>query len=207
MRQVRRAELEGGLDSIRASPVDGGTLDLIVRRPEVGEREVLTVGELTASDGLVGDMWQRRGSRDHVEGVANVDRQVTVMNARCVALVAQRPDRWPLAGDQLYVDLDLSVENLPAGTRLRIGSVVIEVTAEPHLGCGKFQRRFGWDAVLFVNSRTGRELRLRGLSARVVVPGTVRMGDTVDKIVGLPAQQGDRPVHAAAQSGQGDDIA
>jgi MOSC domain-containing protein YiiM len=185
VRHVRRAELEAGLDHIRASPADKGLLELVVRRPEVGEREVVAAGELTASDGLVGDMWQRRGSRDHVKGAANVDRQVTVMNSRCIALLAQDPRRWALAGDQLYVDLDLSVANLPVGTQLAIGSALVEVTAEPHLGCGKFQQRFGWDAVLFVNSRTGRELRLRGLSARVVTPGAIRTGAAVRRL-GLP---------------------
>jgi MOSC domain-containing protein YiiM len=175
VRHVRRAELEAGLDHIRASPADKGLLELVVRRPEVGEREVVAAGELTASDGLVGDMWQRRGSR----------RQVTVMNSRCIALLAQDPRRWALAGDQLYVDLDLSVANLPVGTQLAIGSALVEVTAEPHLGCGKFQQRFGWDAVLFVNSRTGRELRLRGLSARVVTPGAIRTGAAVRRL-GLP---------------------
>lgn len=176
---MKRAGLEAGLDHIRASPADSGTLEMIVRRPEVGEREILTGGVLDLAEGLVGDMWHRRGSRDKVDGVADVDRQITVMNARCAALVAQHQERWPLAGDQLYVDFDLSTANVPPGTRLSVGSAVIEATAELHLGCAKFQGRFGWDAVLFVNSRTGRELRLRGLSARVVTGGTIRTGDPV----------------------------
>jgi hypothetical protein len=182
MKQLRRPELEAGLDHIRSSPADYGTLELIVRRPAENEREALAEGMLDLAEGLVGDMWQRRGSRDKVIGSANLDRQITVMNARCAALVAQDPERWQLAGDQLYVDFDLSVVNIPAGTRLRIGSAVIEATSELHLGCGKFQRRFGWDAVLFVNSRTGRELRLRGMSARVVSGGAIQTGDKVRKL-------------------------
>lgn len=198
---MRRRQLEAGLERIRSSPRVEGTLELIVRRPAVGEREVLDVGELTASDGLVGDMWRRRGSRDHVEGTALVDRQITVMNARSIALIGQERESWPLAGDQLYLDLDLSIDNLPAGTRLGIGSAVIEVTAEPHLGCAKFQRRYGWDAVLFVNSRVGRELRLRGLSARVVSPGTVATGESVRKLTNSPTDESDRPMHTAAEGG------
>lgn len=182
MKHLRRPELEAGLDHIRASPADCGTLELIVRRPAENEREMLAEGLLDLAEGLVGDMWRRRGSRDRVEGSANLDRQITVMNARCAALVAQHPERWQLAGDQLYVDFDLSAANVPAGTRLRLGSAVIEATGEPHLGCGKFQRRYGWDAVLFVNSRTGRDLRLRGMSARVVSGGTIRTGDKVRKL-------------------------
>jgi MOSC domain-containing protein YiiM len=185
MGQERRAELEAGLDHIRASPADYGTLELIVRRPAENEREVLAEGMLDLAEGLVGDMWRWRGSRDHGTGIAEPDRQITVMNARCAALVAQDFDRWPLAGDQLYVDFDLSVGNMPAGTRLRIGSSVIEATGAPHLGCGKFLARFGWDAAIFVNSRIGRVLQLRGMNARVVTGGAIRTGDKVRKLAPL----------------------
>jgi MOSC domain-containing protein YiiM len=104
------------------------------------------------------------------------------MNARVIALIAQDEDRWPLAGDQLFVDLDLSKTNLPAGTRLALGSAVIEVTAEPHTGCRKFVDRFGLDAMQFVNSEAGRRLQLRGINAKVVQGGTIRVGDLVRKI-------------------------
>ncbi|MFJ5233216.1 MOSC domain-containing protein [Kitasatospora sp. NPDC088391] len=177
---VKRPALEAALEHIRSSPADNGTLEMIVRRPDIGEREVLDEGLLTFAEGLAGDVWRSRGSRDKVVGDPDVNRQLTVMNSRCADLVsAQDRDRWQLAGDQLYVDLDLSIANVPPGTRLRIGSTVIEATRELHLGCSKFQTRFGWDAVLFVNSRVGRELRLRGMSARVVTEGTVRPGDKV----------------------------
>lgn len=176
---VKRVSLEAGLDHIRASPTDNGTLEMIVRRPEVGEREMLSEGLLDLAEGLVGDMWQWRGSRDKIIGTPDLNRQITVMNARCAALVAQDRERWQLAGDQLYVDFDLSVANVPPRTRLQIGSAVIEATTELHLGCSKFRTRFGWDAVLFVNSRVGRELRLRGMSAKIVTGGLIRTGDKV----------------------------
>jgi len=176
---LKRAGLMAGLDHIRDSPTDDGTVEMIVRRPEVGGREVLDAGVLDVAEGLVGDMWKRRGSRDKITGTPDVNRQITVMNARCAALVAQDRERWQLAGDQLYLEFDLSIRNVPPGTRLQIGSAVIEATTELHLGCSKFQTRFGWDAVLFVNSRVGRELRLRGMSARVVTGGMVRTGDRV----------------------------
>jgi hypothetical protein len=134
---------------------------------------------LDLTDGLVGDCWRTRGSSSTPDGSANPDAQLTLMNARSAALVAGERDRWPLAGDQLYVDLDLSGDALPPGSRLHIGDAVVEVTALPHTGCGKFVRRFGVDAMKFVNSPAGRELNLRGINARVVTSGTIRVGDEI----------------------------
>jgi hypothetical protein len=180
-------ELEAGLDDVRESPSDGGKVELIVRRPAVDEREVLAEGTLDADTGLAGDTWQARGSTRTTDGSPHPGMQLTVINARAALLVARDPDRRMLAGDQLYVDLDLSPANLPPGARLALGSAVIEVTDQPHLGCAKFAARFGKDAWRFVNSKVGRELRLRGLNARVVVAGTVRPGDVIRK---LPADPG-----------------
>jgi MOSC domain-containing protein YiiM len=174
-------ELEIGLDEIRRSPADRGRVELIVRRPAVGEREVLPEGELDTVVGLVGDTWPQRRSTRTPDGSPHPDMQLNVMNARTVALLAGSTERRALAGDQLYLDLDLSEANLPAGTRLELGSAVIEVTAQPHTGCAKFSQRFGREALRFVNSETGKALRLRGLNARVVVPGVVREGDEVRK--------------------------
>lgn len=168
-------ELLAGLDHVRASPGERGTVELIVRRPAVDERQVVEEGELDLVVGLVGDRW-------HLGASPINDAQLTLMNARAAALIARSRDRWPLAGDQLYVDLDLSVDNLPAGTRLAVGEAVVEITAVPHTGCSKFSARFGSDALKFVNKSPGRELRLRGANARVVTPGTVRAGDPIQKV-------------------------
>jgi len=181
MQHVPIAGLDGGLDEIRRSPADDGRVELIVRRPAEDEREVLEEGLLDRADGLVGDTWRVRGSTRTEDGSAHPGMQLNLINARVIALVAGRRDRWPLAGDQLYVDLDLSERNLPAGIRLELGSAVIEITAQPHRGCQKFAARFGRDALRWVNSPVGRELRLRGVNARVVVPGAVRSGDPVRK--------------------------
>jgi MOSC domain-containing protein YiiM len=108
--------------------------------------------------------------------------QLNLMNARAIALLAQEKDRWSLAGDQLYVDLDLSEENLPPGTQLAIGAAIIEVTDQPHTGCKKFMARFGADALKFVNSPVGKGLHLRGVNARVVQPGAIHTGDVVRKV-------------------------
>jgi MOSC domain-containing protein len=182
VRHLTTEELEAGLAEIRSSPRDGGELKMIVRRPEVGVREELAAGDLDVVEGLVGDTWRSRSSRRTVDGSAHPDMQLNVMNTRVAALVAQDPSRWSLAGDQLFIDLDLSGANLPAGTRLAIGSAVIEVTAEPHTGCAKFVSRFGVDAMKFVNGPVGRELNLRGINARVITAGRIKVGDVARKI-------------------------
>jgi hypothetical protein len=169
------------LDDLRAAPADRGTVDTIVRRPSTGEREVLTEGTLDLAHGLLGDDWATRGSRLTPDGSAHPGMQLNVINVRLSRLVAVDPARRILAGDQLHVDLDLSEDNLPVGTQLALGSAVIEVTPEPHRGCARFVERFGRDAMRFVNSPIGSQLRLRGLNAKVVEPGTVRPGDEIRK--------------------------
>ncbi len=182
MTYLSKAELEAGMEHIRQSPKDEGVLELIVRRPQTDEREVLGEAELSLTDGLVGDNWKFRFSRHTPDRSANLEAQITVINARLISLVAQSPDRWPLAGDQLYVDMDLGEANLPPGTRLAIGTAVIEVTATPHTGCKKFSSRFGVEAMKFVNSPEGKQLHLRGINTRIVQGGIIRAGDVVRKV-------------------------
>ncbi len=177
MEHLPRESLEAGLDHIRAAPRDGGRVVLVVRRPAVGVRELPERAMLDAAAGLAGDNWLTRGSTTTPDGSAHPRRQVTVMNARVAELIARGTERMPLAGDQLYVDLDISVDNFPAGSLLTVGDAVLEVSEEPHLGCAKFVERFGAEAMRFVNSRLGRQLRLRGMNTRVVRPGIVRLGD------------------------------
>jgi hypothetical protein len=186
LKHLNMEELQAGLDEIRQAPKDRGTLELIVRRPRTDEREILQVGELDLTQGLVGDTWISRGSSRTPDGSSHPSMQLTVMNVRAAALVAQDRARWALAGDQLYVDLDLSLENLPPWTRLRLGSAIIEVSDQPHTGCKKFVSRFGLDAMKFVNSPVGRQLNLRGINTRVVQPGVIRVGDVVEKITSQP---------------------
>ena len=182
LRTTELIRLEESLDHIREAPADDGTLELIARRPAVDEREVLTEARLDLTEGLEGDTWSVRGSSRTPDGSADTESQLTLMNARLAAAVAGERERWPLAGDQLYVDLDISLANLPPGSRVQIGSAVIEFSEAPHTGCAKFSARFGVDALRFVNSPTGRALRLRGANCRVVVAGTVRQGDVIRKL-------------------------
>ena len=181
-KHLTMAELEAGLDAIRQSPKDEGVIALIVRRPQVDAREVLEEGELDLVEGLVGDSWKVRASTRTPDGSPHPDMQLNVMSARVIALVAGEKGRWPLAGDQLFIDMDVSQENLPPGTRLALGSAVIEVTDQPHTGCKKFAARFGLDALKLVNSPVGRQLQLRGVNARVAQPGVIRVGDLVKKL-------------------------
>jgi len=174
-------ELEAALASIRAAPRDAGVVELIVRRPDRGEREVLAQATLDPALGLVGDNWHARPARGRADGSPDLERQITVMGARAVAAVAGDRARWPLAGDQLYVDLDLGRENLPAGTELVVGTAVIAVSAAPHPGCDKFTARFGSAAARWVNTPAGRALNLRGINARIVTGGVVRPGDAIRK--------------------------
>jgi hypothetical protein len=181
MKYLSLPELEAGLDHILQSPQDDGELNLIVRRPRINEREVLLEGVLNLEQGLVGDSWGwRRNARTH-DRKPNPEMQLNIMNARVIALIAHVKERWPLAGDQLYIDLDLSTMNLAPGMQLKLGTAIIEITPQPHTGCKKFVERFGLDAMKFVNSQLGRRLQLRGLNAKVVRPGVIRVGDRARK--------------------------
>ncbi|MCY3783412.1 MAG: MOSC domain-containing protein [Chloroflexi bacterium] len=176
-------ELEAGLDHLRESPADGGPVRMIVRRPEVDAREVIAEGELDTETGLVGDSWKDRGSTVTPTGGPNPAAQITIINSRLLDLLAQSEERWPLAGDQLVIDIDMSEENLPPGSQLAIGSAVIEISKEPHTGCAKFAARFGHDALRFISTPLGRQMRMRGINTRVVQSGRVRVGDTATKVL------------------------
>ena len=183
---VPLAELEMRFAELDPSPVDGGEVAMIVRRPATLEREVLEVGEFDLQEGLKGDNWRARGSRHTPDGSAIPDAQVALMNVRLLDLLAGTRERWALAGDQLLVDLDLSSENLPPGTQLAIGSAILEVTAQPHNGCAKFLERFGRDALAFISSPARKQLRLRGIYAKVIQTGSIRSGDLIQKVL-VPA--------------------
>lgn len=173
------AELDSLLDIILDAPPDGGPVEMIVRRPAENQREVIDAGELTRVDGLVGDDWTSRVGehRDRYR-----ETQLTLMNARVADAVAVTRDRWPLAGDQIYVDMDISKENLPPGTRLAIGDAVIEISEQPHTGCAKFSGRFGKEALRWANVGEGRDRRFRGVYAFVVEDGEFKVGDKVTRI-------------------------
>jgi len=182
MTNLATEDLDAGLDHVRSSPKDAGRVELIVRRPAERQREVLDEARLDRVEGLVGDSWKVRSSKRN-GGRPDLDRQLTVMNARAAALVAGTADHAGWAGDQIYADFDLSAKNIPPGTRLQLGTAVIEVSDAPHRGCAKFSARFGLDALRFVNSPAGRELNLRGINTRIVQSGSVRPGDPIRKLV------------------------
>jgi hypothetical protein len=186
-RHATADELAAAVYEVRRSPGDDGVVTMIVRRPVIGEREILMVAQLSSDEGVVGDSWNQRPSSRTDDGSPHPMMQLNIINSRAVAALAGTDEARALAGDQLHIDLDLSPDSLPAWTRLSIGaerggSAVIEVTDQPHTGCAKFTQRFGLDAHRWVNSPEGKQLNLRGINARVVSPGEIRPGDRVVKV-------------------------
>jgi MOSC domain-containing protein YiiM len=178
---VPRESLDPHLPALQALGSEQGTLELIVVRPSVGERELPESAELTIEDGLVGDRW-RASAHIRDDGTVSRENQLTIASTRLLEVIAE-PERWPLAGDNLLVDMGLDMESLPVGSRLAIGdTVVVQISQIPHTGCAKFSARFGSDALRFINSPEGRRLRLRGVNAHVIVPGTVSTGDAVRRL-------------------------
>jgi MOSC domain-containing protein YiiM len=178
-------ELLAGLASVQRQPRNSGALQLIVRRPAIERREELSEATLSNEYGLAGDTWHARGSRHTPDGSAERARQITLMSAAAIQLFSGDKSIWSLAGDQLYVDFDISVENLPPGAQLRIGGATLSISEEPHTGCAKFAARFGRDASRLLLTEEGKRLRLRGVNASVVEGGTIRVGDEVVKVGGL----------------------
>ena len=175
-------ELEAALPHIREAPVGDGIIQLIVRRPAEDQREVLNEARINGAEGIEGDTWNQRGTSLSADGGPHPNKQITIMNSRAAEAVIGPIERWPLAGDQIYADLDIGHDALPAGTQLTVGDAVVEVAVEPHTGCAKFAARFGREALRFVNTGEGSSLRLRGVNCRVIQPGTVRVGDSVTRL-------------------------
>ena len=175
--------LEAGIDYILDTPDDKGLVRMIVSRPETGIRKILKSASLDTIEGLIGDNWKDRGSSSTSDKSADPETQITIMNSRVIELIAHSSDRWKLAGDQLFIEIDISRNNLPPGSKLKVGSAIIEVSGKPHTGCQKFSQRFGLDALKFVSTPMARELCFRGINARVMKSGIVTVGDIVNKVL------------------------
>jgi MOSC domain-containing protein YiiM len=175
-------ELEPGLADVLESPADNGRLESIFVRPAPNERRALTAAQLSPDRGIDGDRWVHDGSHASKGGAPNPRSQVSLMNSRYLRTIAGEEDAMCLAGDNLVVDFDLSEANLPAGSQLAIGDVVIiEITDLSHTGCGKFQNRYGKEVREFTNNERGKSLHLRGRYARIVTGGAINVGDAVRK--------------------------
>lgn len=175
------SDLQDRLESL-TFPDGEGSLEMIVRRPETGTREVLNEAVIDSGSGMLGDNWSTRGSRHTKDGSAHPEMQIAIMNSKVIDLITNDRRYWPLAGNQLYVDFDLSQENLPVGQQLAIGELVVEITAMPHTGCGKFTKRFGRDATRFVNRAEGMKMRLRGVHTKVITGAKIKVGDKIRKL-------------------------
>ncbi|MBN8583174.1 MAG: MOSC domain-containing protein [Anaerolineae bacterium] len=180
--QFTLEHLQTQLNHIQESPKDNGSVLLIIRRPATEEREIITQGRLIPASGLEGDNWRERGSTSMPDGSANPEAEITLMNTRVIQALTQDETRWALAGDQFFVDFDLSEENIPAGTRLAIGSAIVEVSPLPHNGCKKFSARFGVDALKFISMAENKPMRMRGINAKIIQVGDVKQGDLIRKI-------------------------
>ncbi|HCR72356.1 MAG TPA: MOSC domain-containing protein [Anaerolineae bacterium] len=182
LKQVPTEELEVGLDEIKASPKDNGVLEMIVRRPETETREIINSAEINLETGLEGDNWKARGSSAMPDGSADPEAQITLMNTRVIQLLSGDKENWQWAGDQLFVDMDLGIENLPPHSRIQVGSAILEISAKPHTGCKKFSGRFGVEALAFISTPLGKALRMRGVNAKVIQAGEIKVGDAVKKL-------------------------
>lgn len=180
--QFTLEHLQTQLNHIQESPKDTGSVLLIVRRPATEERELISQGRLIPTSGLEGDNWRERGSTSMPDGSANPEAEITLMNVRVIQALTPDETRWALAGDQFFVDFDLSEENIPAGTRLAIGSAIVEVSSLPHNGCKKFSARFGVDALKFISMAENKPLRMRGINAKIIQAGEVKQGDLIRKV-------------------------
>jgi hypothetical protein len=182
LRQLPITELELGIDEIKESPKDNGILEMIVRRPETETREIINSAEINLVNGLEGDNWKARGSSTTPDGSADPEAQITLMNTRVIQLLSGDKEHWQWAGDQLFVDMDLGIENLPPHSRIQVGSAILEISAKPHTGCKKFSGRFGIEALEFISTPLGKALRMRGVNAKVIQAGKIQVGDVVKKI-------------------------
>ena len=180
--QFTLEHLQTQLNHIQESPKDTGSVLLIVRRPATEERELISQGRLIPASGLEGDNWRERGSTSMPDGSANPEAEITLMNTRVIQALTQDETRWALAGDQFFVDFDLSEENIPAGTRLALGSAIVEVSPLPHNGCKKFSERFGVDALKFISMAENKPMRMRGINAKIIQAGDVKQGDLIRKV-------------------------
>ncbi len=160
--------LQAAFLELPPAPATRGRVVQIVRRGEGGRREYLEHTRVTPHTGVPGDAWARRSAPDP-------DEQITAMQAGVARLLANGQPLG-LFGDNLFLDLDLSANNLPPGSVLRIGTAGFVITAKPHTGCRKFLTRFGRDALRFVSEAAHRSHNLRGVHLRVLEPGEVRLG-------------------------------
>ncbi len=175
-------QLELSLETIAASPSKQGTVELIISRPETGKRVVHTIGNFSKTGGLEGDNWANDCWKTLPDGKSDPIVQIAITNTRLLAAICPDKSRWPLAGDQIYTELNLSKTNLPVGTRLSAGTVILEITQEPHLGCSQYAEHFGKDSLKFTLTPRGRELNLRGIYAKVIKSGSINTGDRISKI-------------------------
>jgi hypothetical protein len=176
-----RAEIEAGIGPVLQSPAEGAAVEALFSRPAPGKRLDLPALEVSVSGGIAGDHWSLGCWKTLPDGSPDPDVQVSLMNRRMLHLIAGARDNWARAGNNIIVDMDLSIDNLPIGQRLRVGTAELEIGPVANTGCDFFIERYGRDACVFVNTGIAKQKRLRGVYARVVKDGQIRIGDIIRK--------------------------
>jgi hypothetical protein len=172
------AELDGlCATALSAAPRDSGRIVQLCVRPDVNKRAFPEVLELCPRRGAIGDRWEWRTWMHLPDGSPDPRVQLALMDHRILAFLQDLTGCSHHPGDTCLLDLDLHADRLPAGSRLQIGSAVLEISDVENDACGKFATHYGAEVFSWIRAPANRARRLRGAFARVVQGGLVRNGD------------------------------